>query len=153
MQNLVAQVRALSDMIGSVPASLVQLALRIALSIPFWNSGVLKWESFPFSVNETAVYLFADEFKLHLPWGQVPFPFPEVTAHLVALAEVGFPVLLVTGLFTRFAGLGVLAMSLVIQLTVPDGWPVHLTWVAMALAIMAHGAGNMSLDRLLGIGR
>lgn len=153
MQTLLAPVRALSDMIARVPSSLVQLVLRIALAVPFWNSGVLKWESFPMKINETAVYLFAEEFKLHLPWGQVSFPFPEVTAHLVALAEVSFPVLLVAGLLTRFAGLGVLAMSLVIQLTVPDGWPVHLTWAAMALAIMAHGAGNISLDRLLGIGR
>jgi putative oxidoreductase len=153
MQTLLAPMRALSDMIARVPSSLVQLVLRIALAVPFWNSGVLKWESFPLKIKETAVYLFAEEFKLHLPWGQVSFPFPEVTAHLVALAEVSFPVLLVAGLLTRFAGLGVLAMSLVIQLTVPDGWPVHLTWAAMALAIMAHGAGNISLDRLLGIGR
>ena len=153
MQNLLAYVRAMSEMIARVPVSLVQLVLRVALAVPFWSSGALKWESFPFRISETAVYLFSDEFRLHLPWGQVSFPFPEVTAHLVALAEVGFPVLLVAGLLTRFAGLGVLAMSLVIQLTVPDGWPVHLTWAAMALAIMAHGAGNISLDRLSGIGR
>lgn len=153
MPTVLAQLRALSDMIARVPSSLVQLVLRIALAVPFWNSGVLKWENFPLQVTDTAVYLFAEEFKLHLPWGQASFPFPEVTAHLVALAEVGFPVLLVAGLLTRFAGLGMLAMSLVIQLTVPEGWPVHLTWAAMAFAIMAHGAGNISLDRLLRIGR
>jgi putative oxidoreductase len=37
-------------------------------------------------------------------------------------------------------------MTLVIQLTVPDGWPLHVTWAAMALAIMAWGPGRISLD-------
>jgi putative oxidoreductase len=43
-------------------------------------------------------------------------------------------------------------MTLVIQLTVPDGWPIHLTWAAMALGIMALGPGWLSLDRLIGRG-
>jgi putative oxidoreductase len=34
-------------------------------------------------------------------------------------------------------------------LTVPDGWPIHLTWAAMALAIIAGGAGRLSLDALI----
>ena len=29
-------------------------------------------------------------------------------------------------------------MTLVVQLNVPDGWPVHVTWAAMALAIAMH---------------
>jgi putative oxidoreductase len=37
-------------------------------------------------------------------------------------------------------------MTLVVQLTVPDGWPVHVTWAAMALGLMAWGAGRISLD-------
>ena len=37
-------------------------------------------------------------------------------------------------------------MTLVVQLTVPDGWPMHVTWAAMALGIMAWGPGRISLD-------
>jgi putative oxidoreductase len=37
-------------------------------------------------------------------------------------------------------------MTLVIQLTVPAGWPIHLTWAAMALGLMAWGPGRISLD-------
>jgi putative oxidoreductase len=33
---------------------------------------------------------------------------------------------------------------------VPDGWPVHITWAAMALGIMAWGPGRLSLDHWLG---
>ena len=37
-------------------------------------------------------------------------------------------------------------MALVVQLTVPEGWPIHVTWVTMALAIIAWGPGRISLD-------
>ena len=44
------------------------------------------------------------------------------------------PILLVLGLGTRFAALGILCMTAIIQLTVPDGWAnFHLPWAAMAL--------------------
>lgn len=153
MESFLAPVRALTALIAMTPKSLVQLVLRLALAVPFWKSGILKWETFPTKVNETAVLLFTEEFQLHLPFATVPYPFPELTAHLVALAEVTLPVLLVVGLLTRFAGLGILVMSIMIQLTVPEGWPIHLTWAAMALAIMAQGAGWLSLDTALRIER
>jgi putative oxidoreductase len=41
-------------------------------------------------------------------------------------------------------------MTLVIQLTVPDGWPLHVTWAAMALGIMAWGPGRIALDHWIG---
>jgi putative oxidoreductase len=40
-------------------------------------------------------------------------------------------------------------MTCIVELTVPDGWPIHLTWAAMALGIMAWGAGRLSLDYAL----
>ena len=39
--------------------------------------------------------------------------------------------------------------SVIVELTVPDGWPVHITWAAMALGIMAWGPGRLSIDYLL----
>ena len=65
-------------------------------------------------------------------------------------AEILLPVLLVLGLATRLAALGLLVMTLVVQLTVPDGWPLHVTWAAMALGIMAWGPGRISLDYWIG---
>ena len=29
-------------------------------------------------------------------------------------------------------------------MTVPEGWPIHITWAAMALGIMAWGPGRLS---------
>ncbi len=130
------------------PADLTQLALRVALAVPFWRSGVNKWDGF-LQLNEVAVLLFTDEFRLHLPGGPYPFPTPELFAFAAGAAEIVLPILLVFGLFTRLAALGLLAMTLVVQLTIPDGWPIHLTWAAIALAIMAWGPGRASVDALL----
>jgi putative oxidoreductase len=129
--------------------SVVQLALRVALAVPFWKSGMLKWSGF-LQLNDTAIDLFTDEFKLHLPGGPYDFPVPGVMAFLSGCGEIVFPVLLVLGLGTRFASLGLLFMTCVVELTVPDGWPIHLTWAAMALGIMAWGPGRLSLDHALG---
>ena len=128
--------------------SLVQLVLRFALAVPFWRSGILKWDGF-LQLNDTAVTLFTDEFRLHLPGGPYSFPAPTLMAFLSGCGEIAFPVLLVLGLGARFAALGLLFMTLIVELTVPDGWPIHITWAAMALAIIAYGAGRLSLDHLL----
>ena len=129
--------------------SLTQLVLRLALAVPFWKSGILKWNGF-LQLNDTAIYLFTDEFKLHLPGGPYDFPAPAVTAFLAGSAEIIFPLLLVLGLGTRFAAFGLLFMTGIVELTVPEGWPIHITWAAMALAIMAWGPGRLSIDHALG---
>jgi putative oxidoreductase len=125
--------------------SLTQFVLRVGLATPFWRSGINKWDGF-LQLNDVAVLLFSDEFKVHLPGGPYPFPAPEATAFLVGSAEILFPILLVLGLVTRPAACALLVMTLVVELTVPDGWPLHVTWAAMALGIMAWGSGRLSLD-------
>ncbi|MEX0753405.1 MAG: DoxX family protein [Xanthobacteraceae bacterium] len=132
--------------------SFTQLMLRFALAVPFWRSGINKWDGF-FQLNDVAVLLFSSEFKLHLPGGPYPFPAPAAMAFAVGSAEIVLPVLLVLGLLTRLTAFGLLVMTLVIQLTVPDGWPFHVTWTAMALAVMAWGPGRISLDHWIARGK
>lgn len=134
------------------PPSLTQFALRFALAVPFWRSGINKWDGF-LHINDVAILLFTSEFRLHLPGGPYPYPFPSAVAFASGTAEIVLPVLLVIGLASRAAALSLLAMTVVIQLTVPEGWPVHVTWAAMALAIMAWGPGRWSLDHLTGLDR
>jgi putative oxidoreductase len=143
ISRLVKRVNASIALIA--PPSLTQLVMRIGLATPFWRSGINKWDGF-LQLNDTAVLLFSTEFKLHLPGGPYPFPAPEAVAFLVGCAEILFPILLVLGLATRLAACALLVMTLVVELTVPDGWPVHVTWAAMALGIMAWGPGRFSLD-------
>jgi putative oxidoreductase len=128
--------------------AVTQLVLRFGLAVPFWRSGILKWDGF-LRLNDTAVYLFASEFKLHLPGGPYPFPAPTVVAFAAGSAEIVLPILLVLGFGTRVAATGLLVMTAVVQLTEPSGWPIHVAWAAMALSLMACGPGAVSIDRLI----
>ncbi len=119
---------------------------RLALAIPFLKSGLTKWSGW-FHVSPVADYLFSSMFQLHIFGHLYPFPMPDVLAHIDAIAEILFPVLLIAGLATRFSALSVLVMIGVIQLTDPSGWAnFHLPWAGLALAIMALGPGKLSLD-------
>jgi uncharacterized membrane protein YphA (DoxX/SURF4 family) len=78
----------------------------------------------------------------NLPEGQYHYPASAVMAFLSGCGEITFPVLLVLGFATRFAALGLLFMAAIVELTVPDGWPIRITWAAMTLGIMAWGPGR-----------
>ena len=135
--------------LAALPHWLPLVALRLALAIPFLKSGLTKWDGF-LHLSSGARYLFEQEFRLHLFGALVPYPFPTVTATAAALAEIILPLLLIFGLGTRIAALGILAMTAVIQLTVPEGWAnFHLPWAAMSLTLIVFGGGGLSLDRLL----
>ena len=136
---------------GLVPAWLPLLILRLALARPFYASGLTRWDGW-FTLSFGAKALFADEYKLHIFGAEIPFPMPELVATMASTAEIVLPILLAFGLLTRWAALGLLVMTGIIQLTYPDGWAnFHLYWAAIALAILTFGPGAISLDRLLGL--
>ena len=126
------------------PHSLLALVNRIAVAGIFWLSARTKVEGW-FTISDSAYALFREEYKLPL----LP---PELAAQLATVAEHGFALLLVLGLFTRLSALGLLGMTLVIQVFVyPDAWPTHLSWAGLMLYLAGRGAGAVSLDRVLGI--
>lgn len=129
------------------PEAAVLLAVRIAAAQPFWASGRSKVEGW-FTFRPEVVDLFRDEYRLPL----IP---PEIAAPLTTVAEHVLPLLLVLGLFSRGAALGLFVMTLVIQLLVyPDAfWPVHSLWFALLLVVLWRGGGAWSLDRLLPAGK
>jgi putative oxidoreductase len=125
------------------------LVLRIALAVPFYRSGLTKWDGF-LSLAPSAFYLFENEFKLHILGRVYDFPAPAVAAFISGTAEITLPILLVIGFATRFASLGLLVMTGIIQLVFPDDWAnFHLPWAATALAIIALGPGPISLDHFV----
>jgi putative oxidoreductase len=135
----------LFDAIGTIAC----LALRFALAIPFFRSGLTKWDGF-LQLSPSTNYLFANEYKLNIFGTAYPFPFPDLMAYASGLGEIIFPVLLVLGLATRFAALGSLFMAGIIFLVYPHTWAnEQLPWAAMALALIAYGAGKISLDYLI----
>jgi putative oxidoreductase len=134
-----------------VPAWLPLLVLRLTLARPFFASGLTRWDGW-FTLSFGTKTLFAEEYKLHIFGSEIPFPAPELVATMASTAEIVLPILVAFGFLTRWAALGLLCMTGVIQLTYPDGWAnFHLYWAAIALAIITFGPGAVSLDRLIGL--
>jgi putative oxidoreductase len=95
------------------------------------------------TVNDSAFELFRTDYAL-------PFVKPEIAAYAATYSEHLFPLLLVLGLFTRFAALALLTMTSIIEIFVyPDAWPTHLSWAGLLLPLIALGGGKFSLDRAL----
>ena len=139
----------LLDRLRAIASFLAPPFLRIALAVPFFRSGLTKWDA-PGVLSSGAAFLFSDEFRLHIFGQAVPFPAPLLFAYIDGVLEIVLPLLLVVGMATRLSAVGLLAMTGVIELVVPDAWATfHLPWAAMALALIALGAGPLSLDRLV----
>ncbi|EPF19168.1 DoxX [Cedecea davisae] len=123
-----------------VSDNLLLLIARVGIAAVFFLSGRTKVTGF-MTLKPSTYELFRTEYALPL----IPY---DIAAHLATLAEHGFPVLLVLGLFSRFAAAGLLFMTLVIEIFVyPDAWPTHLIWGGLLLLILSRGAGRWSLDR------
>lgn len=134
---------------GGIGRDVALLATRLALAVPFFFSGLTKWDGVG-RLSAGALYLFREEFRLHLFGAEIAYPFPAAMAFAAGTAEIVLPILLVFGFATRWAALGLLAMTAVVQLTVPDGWAnFHLPWAAMALVLVVFGGGRAGLDALV----
>jgi putative oxidoreductase len=93
--------------LDNVATRIAPLVLRLALALPFFKSGLTRWDGFA-SLSPSTAFLFENVFRLHI-WGETyPFPAPIAVAHLVGTAEIVLPILLVLGLGTRFVALGLL---------------------------------------------
>jgi putative oxidoreductase len=120
------------------PLSIIQLAMRIGVGAVFFKAGLLKYNSWEFTVQ-----LFRNEYK-------VPFLDPAVAARLAMIQELTVPVLLFAGLATRFATLPLLGMIAVIQTFVyPNAWTEHLVWASILILLLTRGPGALSVDHLI----
>ena len=142
-------VRSVNEWLVRAANAVAPPLLRIALAVPFFRSGLTKWDGV-LSLSPAAVFLFEEEFKLHVFGSTYNLPAPATLAFVTGAVEIVLPTLLILGLATRFSALGLLVMTGVIQLVVPEGWAnFHLPWAALATAILALGPGPLSLDRVL----
>jgi putative oxidoreductase len=121
-----------------LPLSVIQLAMRVAVGAVFFNSGLLKINSWEFAVK-----LFEDEYK-------VPLLDPLWAARLATFNELTFSLLIIVGLATRLATIPLLGMIAVIQTFVyPQAWTEHLLWASILLLLLSRGPGTLSVDYLI----
>ena len=129
---------ALRDWLARFPLSIILLAGRIGVGATFFRAGLLKYNSWEFTVR-----LFAEEYR-------VPLLPPEVAARMAMVQELTIPILLFLGLATRVATLPMLGMIAVIQTFVyPNAYSEHLVWGAILVLLLTRGPGVFSLDHLI----
>ena len=124
--------------------SLVYLLPRIWLAIPFWNAGMTRIDSWG-----SQEWLFTN-------FHPVPFLPASIAAPVTTVAEVILPVLLVLGLFGRFAGLGLAVMAAVIFFVVgateqgiQNGVAIaheQVPWMIVGVMLFITGPGRISAD-------
>ncbi len=121
--------------------SLGLLVLRLYVSSIFIKAGWLKLKDW-----ETTLFLFEEEY-------QVPILSPEIAAWAGTFGEIVFPLLLILGLLTRYAALGLFVVNVVAVYSLVEIAPAalasHITWGLAMSVIVVWGAGNLSLDKLL----
>jgi putative oxidoreductase len=121
---------------------LAQLAARLYVANVFFLSGLTKIRSW-----DTTLALFSDEYH-------VPLLPPELAAYLGTGGELALPVLLVLGLFGRFAALGLTVLNIVAANSLPDitepALQQHFFWGSLLIGLLLWGPGRWSVDGLFG---
>ena len=144
-----------------IPYTLVALGLRVVMARVFFLSGQAGIEGpripirpgirdlefaviLPAEIKETTLQLFETQYA------NLPLP-PTVAAYLFTYAAFVLPICLMLGFATRFAALGLLAMTMLLQIYVTPTmwWPEHVYWVSILLVLMSVGPGAISVDALI----
>ncbi|MEC9290836.1 MAG: DoxX family protein [Pseudomonadota bacterium] len=117
--------------------SVALLAARIWIAKVFFYSGLTKIKTW-----DSTLTLFEYEYA-------VPVLPTEVAAYMATAGELILPVLLVFGLFTPIAALGLFIMTLVIEFLVYPGTTEHYYWMLLLGILMTHGSGKLGLDHFI----
>ena len=118
------------------------LGIRLFLANIFFKSGLTKIKTW-----DSTLYLFSDVY-------QVPLLSPELAAWLATGAELGLPVLLVLGLFGRFAASGLFILNLVAVISnyselSEAGLSHHLYWGMLLAVLVVMSRSPWSVDAWL----
>ena len=169
MNAIVSLYQSITTAITQYLEDIALLLLRLIGAKVFFESGLTKWNGW-FDFNEQKYDLFLYEFfcpdpvregalllcdpkTLDYEQGSAMITFIESLAFMAGVLEIVLPVLLVLGLFTRIGALGLLGMTLFIQLAVfptwGHWWNPAAWWAVVLFAVFARGPGLLSLDRLL----
>jgi putative oxidoreductase len=117
-----------------------QLLARLYVGSVFFMAGLTKIRDW-----DTTLALFADEYH-------VPLLSPTVAAIMGTGGELVLPVLLVLGLFGRFAALGLFVMNIVAVASLSEIAPAalqqHQFWGSLLAGLAIWGVGQWSVDYL-----
>lgn len=136
-----ALIEKVNSAFAAIPHDLIAIVARIGIGTTFFRSGLTKINGF--ALADSTFYLFENEYKLPL----IP---PHIAAYMGTAAELTMPLLIWSGLLTRFAALALLIMTLVIEIFVyPNAFDTHGVWAASLLYLLKYGPGRFSLDHII----
>jgi putative oxidoreductase len=122
-------------------APLMDIGLRLYLANVFFKSGLTKIQSW-----DSTLYLFNDVYA-------VPLLSPDVAAYMATGAELGLSVLLVLGLFGRFAAAGLFILNMVAVISYAElsaaGINQHLSWGILLGVLLILSRWQWSVDSWL----
>ncbi|OIR18439.1 hypothetical protein GALL_17680 [mine drainage metagenome] len=123
-------------------APLMDLGLRLYLANVFFKSGLTKIQNW-----DSTLYLFSDVY-------QVPLLNTDVAAYMATAGELGLSVLLVLGLFGRFAAAGLFILNAVAAYSYYSGLSEaglfqHFSWGILLAVLLVLSRGQWSCDAWL----
>ena len=123
-------------------APALDLALRLFVANVFFKSGLTKIRSW-----DSTLYLFSDVYE-------VPLLPSDIAAYLATAGDLGLSVLLVLGLFGRFAAAGLFILNAVAAYSYYSGLSEaglnqHLYWGLLLAVLLTISRGSWSADRWL----
>ena len=130
------------DAVSKSLADVFLLALRWFIAWQFLKSGLIKLDDW-----SSTLALFESEY-------QVPVLSPLLAAYVGTAGELVFPLLLIIGLFTRWAALCLFAVNAMAVISYPQLFTFdcpaaindHKYWAIMIVTIFVFGAGRLSID-------
>lgn len=140
----------IDNLLSMIPEWAVSLAMRLVIFKVFWFSVQTKIYGLTIGGQHFAFWQISD--SAYFQFYEFPYAIlhHEIIITLATYAEFFLPILILFGLFTRFAALGLFFVTLVIQLVMPDAfWSIHIYWFLIVLYLMRNGGGLFSIDRLL----
>lgn len=132
--------------VSCLPDWIYTTIARFAVGFIFLVSGLLKVDD-NYAIKDITYDLFRD---VHFARVSLPEGVMNILTIMGTYAELILPLLLIIGLGSRFAALGLLIMTIVIQFVVfPDQlltYREHGLWAVALLAVLIKGPGPFSLD-------
>lgn len=118
----------------------VLLAARCYVAWAFFASGLTKLRDW-----DSTLMLFEYEYQVPV----LPF---ELAAYLGTAAEIVLPLLLITGLASRFSALGLFFVNIVAVISLeeiaPAAYAEHVLWGTLLLQVVIFSGGRFALDRV-----
>jgi putative oxidoreductase len=152
MKSIISKVFSpIDNILAKLPEWVVNLAMRLVIFKVFWSAVQTKITGLTIGGQHFAFWNLTDNTFLLFDFEySIPLIPSVIAAYAGTFGEFFLSLLILLGLFTRFAALGLLIMTLVIQFFVyPDAWwTVHVYWVLPLLYLIKYGGGSLSLDAL-----